>query len=468
MSGLVEQLTQLPAPLIAAIIGLLALLETAAFAGLAVPGETAVVLGGVVAFEGRIPVAVMAASAVVGAILGDSIGFYLGRRLGTRVLDGRIGRLIGRERVDRSMARIRAGGIKAVILGRFVGVLRAVMPFTAGASGMRYSRFLVASVLGATAWGTGFTLLGYFAGNSWQRIEGYVGRASTVLAVVLVTVVVLVVLARKAAAQQERVRGWWQGLLARPRVHAATTRYARQISFLVGRFRPGPAAGLQLTFSLGMLALLGWASAVVVRQALGGDGLLSVDEPVLRALAEARTEPVDDIARVLDDAFSPLACVALAAVVGLVAWAVDRRSRALVLLLGAVVGAAVLADVVQGLVARTRDIVGLRGLAATAFPSAETTVMGALAIALLVVAIPRIRRWPRKVVVVTVVTGLLLLGGLTEVYLGMVYLSDAVGGAAFGALWGVAVATAVTTAWRPPRRPEASGGLDMQPVSAAG
>ncbi len=244
---LLERMSRLPGPVFAGVVGGLALLETAAFAGLAVPGELAVILGGVAASEGKVPVAVMAACAVVGAILGDSLGFYLGRRLGTKFLDSRLGSIMGRSRVEATMGRIRAGGIKVIVLGRFVGVLRAIMPFAAGASGMRYGRFVVASVLGAAAWGTGFTVLGYVAGNSWQSVERYVGRASTLLAVTIAVVVVLVVGARQVAARQEQLRGWWLVQLERPRVAVVRVRYGRQIGFLTGRFRPGAAAGLQLT-----------------------------------------------------------------------------------------------------------------------------------------------------------------------------------------------------------------------------
>jgi membrane-associated protein len=223
MAGFLEALTNLPAPVVCAAVFVFAMFETAAFAGLAVPGETAVVLGGVVAFQGRIPVAAMCAAATLGAIVGDSIGFYLGRRLGTKVLGRQARRGSSGGRVESTMNRIRAGGIKAVVLGRFVGVLRAVMPFAAGSSGMSYGRFLVASVLGGAVWGTGFTLLGYLAGNSWRRVEHYVGRASTVLAVVVVTVVILVVAARAAAKRQDRIRG---GVALVPRPSAHRRRYA--------------------------------------------------------------------------------------------------------------------------------------------------------------------------------------------------------------------------------------------------
>jgi len=447
-----ERLSRLPGPVFAVVVGGLALLETAAFAGLAVPGELAVILGGVAASEGKVPVAVMAACAVVGAIIGDSLGFYLGRRLGTRFLDSRLGSIMGRTRVESTMARIRAGGIKAIVLGRFVGVLRAVMPFAAGASGVRYARFLVASVIGATVWGTGFTLLGYVGGHSWETVEKYVGRASTLLALSLVVVVVLVLGARQVAARQDQLWAWWSAQLARPRVARLLVRHRRQIGFLTGRFRPGAAAGLQLTVSLVGLALLGGALAVVIAKSLGSGGLVDVDEPVRRALAESRTADLVDVTRTVNELLSPEALAVVSVVIGLAMWVVDRRPRALVLLLVALGGAVLLAQAVQAVVERSRAIPTLDGFATSTFPSGRMTVVGAFAIAILTVVLPRIPRWTRKVATATVILGVVLLGGLAVLFLGQVYLSDVLGGITLGAVWGLVVSTAVTTVWRPPAR----------------
>ncbi|HVE62921.1 MAG TPA: VTT domain-containing protein [Mycobacteriales bacterium] len=448
---LLERLSELPGPVFAVIVGLLAMFETAAFAGLAVPGELAVILGGVAASEGKVPVAVMVSCAVGGAIVGDSLGFYLGRRLGTRFLDSRLGAIMGRARVESTMARIRAGGIKAIILGRFVGVLRAIMPFAAGASGVPYSRFLLASVIGATAWGTAFTLLGYLAGNSWQSVERYVGRASTLLAITLAVIVALVLAAKQVVARQEQLRGWWQEQLDRPRIARARQRYHRQIAFLTGRFRPGTAAGLQLTAGLLGLALLGAALALVIGESLGSGGLVDVDEPVRRALARSQTGDVVRVTSAVRDVLSAEVLGAVSILVGLGAWVVDRRPRALVLLVVAVVGAAFLAQLVSAAVERSRVIPSLTdGFRTSTFPSGRMTVMAATVLALLAVLMPRISSWGRKVVTATVGLALVLLGGLAVLSLGQVYLSDVLGGITLGGVWGLAVATAVTTVWRPP------------------
>lgn len=448
-----ERLTELPGPALATAVGVLAMLETAAFAGLAVPGELAVVLGGVAAFEGKAPVQVMAVAAVSGAIVGDSLGFYFGRRLGTRVLDGKLGRLMGKSRVESTMGRIRAGGIKAVILGRFVGVLRAIMPFAAGASGMAYRRFAVASVLGATAWGVGFTLAGYFAGNSWRRVESYAGQASKLLAIVVGVVVLLVVLSKQAIARQDRIRALWQRFLERPRIASLRRRYHRQLRFLLGRFRPGTAAGLQLTVSLVGLAILGYALALVIGQVLGSGGLVDADASVRLTMKEASTERGREIMQAVRDVLSPAGAWVVAAIVGGGLWVVDRRPRALVLLLAAVAGAALLTEAVQEVIGRVEVIASFDTLVVTEFPSRHMTMVVACLYGLLAVALPRTRRWPLLVAAVAVALGLALLAGLAVLYLERVLFSDVVGGAALGALWGLAVATAVATLWRPNRTP---------------
>ncbi|HVF06838.1 MAG TPA: DedA family protein [Frankiaceae bacterium] len=456
VAGVLDGLTNLPAPVVCAAIFLLAAGETAAFAGLAVPGETAVVLGGVVAFEGRIPVAAMAAAASVGAIVGDSIGFYMGRRLGTKVLGGRIGKLLGRDRVESTMKRIKAGGIKAVILGRFVGVLRAVMPFAAGSSGMSYGRFLVASVIGATAWGTGFTLVGYLAGNSWERVEGYVGRASTVLAVVVVTVVGLFLLARAAAKRQERIKAGWQAFLDRPRIASVRRRYHRQIDFVVQRFRPRQAFGLQLTVALVGVGILGWLLAVILVQVLEVTGVAAVDRSVREAFSDQPRGLVDAIETV-HAALSPAGAAVVAALVGVAAWVHDKRPRALLLLALAVAGGVAVAAIVRALVDRPNPLV--TRLVDRTFPAATATVVTATALALLVVLVPRIARWTRKVAVTFVVIGVVIAAGFAELFTTDVYLSDVLGGAVLGALWGLAVSSAVTVLWRAPEpaAPERAG-----------
>ena len=145
-----------------ALVGGLAFLETGAFVGLIAPGETAVVLGGVVAAEGGVDLPVIILVAWVAAALGDLASFALGQRLGRRFLVSRGPRLgITASRLESVEAFFDRHGPKAILVGRFIGIVRAVAPFLAGASGMRLREFLPWSLLGTFLWATAFTLVGY-------------------------------------------------------------------------------------------------------------------------------------------------------------------------------------------------------------------------------------------------------------------------------------------------------------------
>ena len=140
----------------------LAFLETGAFVGLVAPGETAIVLGGVVAAEGEVSLAAILPLAWLAAALGDLASFWLGKRLGRRFLLTHGPRLgVTATRLERVEGFFERHGPKAILAGRFIGIVRAVAPFLAGASDMSLRVFLPWSLLGTAVWATTFTLIGY-------------------------------------------------------------------------------------------------------------------------------------------------------------------------------------------------------------------------------------------------------------------------------------------------------------------
>lgn len=191
MSGVVDGLLSVPAPLAYTLVFLLVFGEAAVFVGFVLPGETAVVLGGVLAGSGRLSLPALLVVVVVAAVTGDSVGYEVGRRYGPRLLATA---LLQRHtaRVDGARTFLRDRGGAAVVLGRFTAFLRAVVPGLAGLSGMPYRRFLLFNALGGLVWGVGFTLLGYLAGDSYRRLEQGLGRGTAVVtALVVIGVVVL-------------------------------------------------------------------------------------------------------------------------------------------------------------------------------------------------------------------------------------------------------------------------------------
>ena len=162
----------------------LAFLETGAFVGLIAPGETAVVLGGVVAAQGEISLVAILLTAWAASLAGDVASFALGRRLGRPFLHRHGPRMkLSSARIERVEGFYDRHGGKAILVGRFVGIIRAVSPFIAGASGLRMRAFLPYSVIGTAAWASAFTLAGYLFHRSFEQAAGFLSRGALVLAV---------------------------------------------------------------------------------------------------------------------------------------------------------------------------------------------------------------------------------------------------------------------------------------------
>lgn len=191
MRGLLAHLLDLPPLVVLALVGLLVFAEDALFVGFVIPGETAAVLGGVAASRHTVPLVAVGAVVVVAAIVGDSVGYEVGKHLGARLLDSKL-LMKRRDKLARAQEFLARRGGAAVFLGRFVAFFRAVMPALAGSSKMPYARFLPWNAAGGLVWGTGFVLLGYLAGNSYEAIARTAGRdvAFVVAAVVLVALLV--------------------------------------------------------------------------------------------------------------------------------------------------------------------------------------------------------------------------------------------------------------------------------------
>jgi membrane-associated protein len=202
MSGLLHGLLSAPPLLVYVLVGLLVFGEAAVFAGFVLPGETAVVLGGVIASRHGVDLRVLIVLVVFCAIIGDSIGYEVGRLWGDRVLRLRPLRR-HEERLDRARVFLRERGAFAVFLGRWTAFLRAVMPGLAGLSRMPYRRFLFWNAVGGLVWGVTFCLVGYLAGNSYEVVEQQIGiwGAVATVALVVATVVVLHLRRRRAEAR---------------------------------------------------------------------------------------------------------------------------------------------------------------------------------------------------------------------------------------------------------------------------
>ena len=151
------------------IVLLAALLESVVFAGVIVPGSTIVILAGFLSSQGYLDIGDLILFATIGAILGDNISYYLGTK-GTKFFRAE-NKWLKIEHLERGKQFFHRHGSKSVFLGRFIAPLRAILPFVAGLSGMKKSRFLFWNVISAVLWSVSHLLVGYFFGNALTVIE---------------------------------------------------------------------------------------------------------------------------------------------------------------------------------------------------------------------------------------------------------------------------------------------------------
>ena len=441
MNALADTLTQLASPWAYVVVAMLAALEASAFVGLVVPGELALLTGGYLAYQGRASLGVMMAVAAVGAVVGDSVGYEIGRHFGERLRRSSLGERVGTERWRRAESYLAEHGGRAVFLGRFVGILRALVPALAGVSRMRYRTFLVWNALGGVLWAPGFVLLGYVAGSSYRRVEHDAGRAGLLLLVAAVLVGAIVVAARWVAHHPDEVRSFVARVLDRPLPARLRARFRRQIDFVVRRLRPGQALGLSLTIELLVLGLLGWAFGSVVQDVVAGDGLFHIDGPLIEYVVGHRTPWLTTAMRTVSVLGSTVVLIPMVVVIGLWAHRRGKGWRPLVVLAMAQGGSVVLYDLVKVLVGRPRPYIEPLIVTVTgyAFPSGHATQAVAVCGALAFLVSGWTGRWSVKVGAWAAAAVVALVVGLSRVYLGVHWPSDVIGGWVLGGLWLAAV-----------------------------
>jgi membrane-associated protein len=191
ISGLTAALGHMSGWAAIVLIAALVFGETAIFLGFVLPGEAAVVFGGVLASRGHVWMPVLIGVVVVCAVAGPMVGYEVGRRMGDRLFTARrLTRISGQ--LERARVALRDRGALAVFGGRFVAIVRALMPAAAGAAEVPYRVFATSNLISGVAWGVGYSLLGYLAGSAYGVVERTVGAGLAIaVAVVIVGLVAI-------------------------------------------------------------------------------------------------------------------------------------------------------------------------------------------------------------------------------------------------------------------------------------
>jgi membrane protein DedA with SNARE-associated domain/membrane-associated phospholipid phosphatase len=415
------------------LVGLGAFLETGAFVGLVLPGETVVILGGAVAGQGETSIVLTIGVVWLGALMGDSVSFVLGRRLGRGFLLRHGPKVrITRERFARVEEYFSRHGGKTIVIGRFIGLVRALAPFIAGSSGMRYTYYLPFSVLGTGLWAATFGLIGYFASQSLDAAARTAGQG-TLLFGIAVSVIVAIVVAVRFLRQSENRRRLVAEMERRAALRpllAAGRRVAPPARFLWARLTPG-GLGLQLTTLLAVLAVSLYVVVAYTVVVSGDPGPTPGDRTAFDLAGHLRAAWVTDAAKIVTALGSAAVNLPLAAVAALLLVARRRWDEAAVLVAAVAIIYIGVAELKDG-TARPRPSNSLIDAGGSAFPSghaAHAVIFPWLALTLTVRLRPGMAGGTALLVLGIALAALV---GLSRVYLRVHYLSDVSGGWALG------------------------------------
>ena len=416
------------------LVGAFAFLETGAFVGLVVPGETVMLLGGAVAGQGEIDIYLLIAIAWFSAWAGDTTSFFIGRRLGRDFVlrnGPRVG--ISHERFHQVEDYFGRHGGKTILIGRFISLVRALAPFVAGSSGMRYRAFVPYSILGTGIWASAHILIGYFFSRSIDTAAKYAGRGAFLLATTIVLVVGIVSAVRflREPANRRRAVAWMQDHVATRWMLVAGRGLAPPARFLWGRLTPGGTFGLEFTSLMAALAVALFALVSYTVVFSGDPGPTGMDMTAADVVSDIQVGWLTDVAKVFTQLGStavifPLVLLAAGAL------ASARRWPELgVLVVGSLIILFGQHDL-KAAIDRPRPAGSLVDTTGSAFPSGHSAHSVFYLWAALTLVVRLRPDMARATAVVLAGIAITTLVGLSRVYLGAHYLSDVTGGWALG------------------------------------
>ena len=405
-----------------------AMLEALAVVGSVIPGSTAVFIGGTLIGLGVLNPWWTAAAAIIGAILGDGLSFWMGRRYGEHIRSVWPMRK-HRELFERGRAYFEKRGASSIFIGRFLGPLRAIVPFVAGMSNMPSLKFYAVNIASAFAWASAHLLPGIAFGASLQLA----GAVSSRLVALLLLVALAFWLLLKLWAVAKR---YGTSLLAGLRDKAVAA----------ARARSGPFSKLTLSFldparpeSRALLAattlLVGsaWLFVGVLEDVFSLDPLVQFDQTVFGALQGLRTDWADNVMLTITEAAGPVGTIALVLVIAALLGAL-RYWRTLGYWLATAGVAELLVWVLKQSIARKRPHNFYVGVEQYSLPSGHTT-LSVVVYGFMAFLLARGRpAWERTVIAASAAAVILAISG-SRIYLGVHWFSDVVASLSLGLGW---------------------------------
>ncbi|MCK9293907.1 MAG: LssY C-terminal domain-containing protein [Desulfobulbaceae bacterium] len=420
---------------------LAALSETTVGIGLIIPGSTIILLLGALSARGYFDTGDLIWFAVIGAIAGDNVNYYLGRKYGSKWLKDGFW-LVKANHMDNAKHFLDAHGARSIFFGRFIPSVKEVVPFMAGSLRMSRKTFMLWNVLGGAGWGFVWVLAGYIFAQSLNLAQLWLSRAGLFFAFLLISGGILYLLkwllARKgkqfltmvislcrsgkeAAINNEHMRPWLQ-------------KHQRIISFLQARFDTTRFSGLTLSLSvLGFVYVLA-LFAGVVEDLITSDPIIIADSRIANLFFVFRTAGLTTVftwITLLGKSQVVLAFIFIAVVI-LRLW---RKEYCTLPLVVAVAGSETFTYLGKLAFHRPRPELAVYAEHSYSFPSGHATIAVAFYGFAGYLLIRFCQSWNRKVNIFVSTIIIIMAIGASRIYLGVHYISDVWSGYLVGAMW---------------------------------
>ena len=422
------------------LVGALAFLETGAFVGLIAPGEFTILVGGVVAGQGTIDLFALLAIVWVCAVAGDMTSYYMGRRLGRGFMERHGPRVkITHARLEQVEGFFDRHGGKAILIGRFVGLVRAIAPFLAGSSKMPLRQFIPYDVVGAGLWGSTFVLLGYIFWQSFDKVANYAEKGALALGIVIALAFGIYTAVKWLRVEENRdsavrwidEQPWLRWLLPVAR------RVKAPLVFAWNRLTPGKL-GLELTTLLmtggiGFFVFFGYWHIFTMRATTVGD------ERAMRVAEDLNNGTLVAISKIVTALGALPVTGSVAIVISVMLVVRHRVAEALAVASGMAITVWAV-HWAKDAVDRPRPDHPLVSAADQSYPSGHSAYAVIYVVAAVVIG--RVHpTWKGRAAIVAAALTLLALIGATRIYLRAHYFSDVIGG--YGLATGIFSVTAI-------------------------
>ena len=147
--------------------------ESGFLLGFFLPGDSLLFTLGLLASQGHFDIKILITLCLAAAILGDSFGYYVGKKIGPKIFSKNESFFFRKKNIERTEEFFKKYGKKTIILARFVPIVRTFAPILAGVGNMEYKTFFSYNVIGGTVWSVGFLSMAYFLGKLFPGIERY-------------------------------------------------------------------------------------------------------------------------------------------------------------------------------------------------------------------------------------------------------------------------------------------------------